>query len=160
MKIKNLVKNLDCKIFGSTEIEIEKLSFDSRKIAKNMLFFCINGTKVDGNMYIAQAKQNGAVAIVTSQRQNVELVQIIVSDVRKAMAKISSNFFGNPDKKLIIIGITGTNGKTSTSYLISDLLKSFNKRVGVIGTSGIFVGEKKFEAEMTTPDSIELFYIF
>lgn len=152
------IKN--CQVFGDKNIDIKKLTFDSRKVEKGSMFFCIDGTKVNGKIYAIDAIKNGAVCIVTSQKQSLQIVQIVVKDVRKAMAKMSANFFGNPQKALQIVGITGTNGKTSTSYILAEMLQSFGKNVGVIGTSGIFFGGKKYPANLTTPDSIELFEIF
>ena len=175
MILSKLLKNIDnYNVFGKINKNIQNLSFNSKKIAQNMLFFCINGTKTNGLLYINEALKNGAVAIVIDKTYFNEfnsqsecknqiinnITYIFVDDVRKAMAIISANFYGNPQKKLKIVGITGTNGKTSCSYLIASILKSFNKKVGVIGTSGIFIGNGKIEAHMTTPDSIELFEIF
>ena len=137
------IKN--CQVFGDKNIDIKKLTFDSRKVEKGSMFFCIDGTKVNGKIYAIDAIKNGAVCIVTSQKQSLQIVQIVVKDVRKAMAKMSANFFGNPQKALQIVGITGTNGKTSTSYILAEMLQSFGKNVGVIGTSGIFFGGKSIQ---------------
>ena len=169
-------------IGGKNDKNIKNITQNSKKISKNSLFFCVDGTKTSGTLYLNEAITNGAVAIVLSEKYQKEISYLVnnncfkknngknenyrdvtfifVEDVRKSMAIISSNFYGNPDKKLKIIGITGTNGKTSTSYIIASMLKCFNKKVGVIGTNGIFIGSKKFEANLTTPDSIELFEIF
>lgn len=160
MMLFDLIENIDYIQIVGKNVNIAKLSQNSKKMGKNVLFFCIFGTKVDGTNYVSEAITNGAVAIITQKKLNIPITQIVVKNARKAMAKVSAKFFGEPDKKLKIIGITGTNGKTSTSYLIADILKKFGKKVGVIGTSGIFYGGKRYPATMTTPDSIDLFEIF
>ena len=171
VKLKSILKRItNYKIIGRNDVNIENLSQSSKKIAKNMLFFCINGTKTNGSLYISEAIKNGAIAIVLQKKSKKEhtknlkiykdITFVFVDDVRKAMAIMSSNFFCNPEKKLKIVGITGTNGKTSCSFLIAELLRKSKKKVGVIGTSGIWIGDKKLESNMTTPDSIELFELF
>ena len=171
MQLSQLLKGIkNTIIFGNVNKNIKKLSQNSKKIANNSLFFCIVGTKTDGLLYVDEAVKSGATAVVLSKSEikTIEKIKekckkttfVFVDDVRKSMAKISANFYGNPQKKLKIVGITGTNGKTSCSYIIAGLLKQFGKKVGVIGTSGIFISSKKYEASLTTPDSIELFEIF
>ena len=183
MKLKDILSGVEIvSIVGKNDKNIKKITQNSKKTCKNSLFFCIDGTKTSGILYLEQAILNGATAVVLSAKyvkqisdwllkkeygannNNVanykKVTFIFVEDVRKSMATISSNFYGNPDKKLKIIGITGTNGKTSTSYILSSMLKCFNEKVGVIGTNGIFIDNKKYEASLTTPDSIELFKIF
>ena len=171
MKLFELLKNIKTKkiIYSASKsknICIKKLCFNSKKVDKKSIFFCISGTKVDATQYLSEAINNGAVAIVL-QKQKISSIKnfdknvtyIFVDNVRQTMAKMSANFYKNPQKKLKMIGITGTNGKTSTSYIIAQMLKNFNKKVGVIGTSGIFIDSKKYSATLTTPDSIELFKI-
>lgn len=159
MKLIDLISGIDCKIIGDENIEISSLFFDSKKTVKNGLFFCLLGTKTNGVLYADEAIKNGANAIVCNKISNAKVTQIITKDVRKTMAIMSANFYGNPQNKLKIVGITGTNGKTSTSYILSHMLKSAGKKVGVIGTSGIFYANNVLPAKMTTPDSIELFEI-
>lgn len=175
MILSKLLKNIDnYNVFGKINKNIQNISQNSKKIAKNVLFFCINGTKTKGCIYINEAIKNGAVAIVTDKKINFDnekenlliknklknITQIVVNNVRRAMAIMSANFYNNPQKKLKIVGITGTNGKTSCSYLICSILKFLGKKVGLIGTNGVFINDKKFDAHMTTPDSIELFKFF
>lgn len=160
MKLVDIINGVECKIFGSVDIEISSLFFDSNQVVKNGLFFCLNGTKTDGTKYIEQAVKNGAVAVVCEKPLNKNIIQIVTSSTRKAMALMSANFYNNPQDKLKIIGITGTNGKTSTSYIIAHMLKNAGKKVGVIGTNGIFYAGKNYSSKLTTPDSIELFEIF
>ena len=177
MWLKKLLNNVECNIIGKTNKCIKSLTFNSKIVKDNSVFFCLTGTKTDGELYISEAINNGAVVIVAEKAVNIcklnnrvnllkhnfninNITQIIVKDVRIAMAIMSANFYNNPQNKLKIVGITGTNGKTSCSYLIASMLKSLNKTVGVIGTNGVFINNKKFDANITTPDSIELFKIF
>lgn len=160
MILNELLKDINFDFVGNLNVKIKSLFFDSKKAVKNGLFFCLSGTNTNGENFVANAIKNGAVAIVCTKKLDFNITQIIVKDVRKVMAVVSANFFGNPQKKLKIIGITGTNGKTSSSYIIGHILRYNKKRVGVIGTSGIFIKNKQLEAKLTTPDSIELFEIF
>lgn len=161
MILDDLLKGLcDYQIIGNKNVIIENLTQNSQKNAKNTMFFCINGTKTNGELYIKQAIQNGAVAVVVEKPCKENITQIIVKNVRQTMAIASANFFDNPQNELKIVGITGTNGKTSCSYIIGSLLKTMGKKVGIIGTNGVFIDSEKYESNMTTPDSIELFEIF
>ena len=167
MKLSKLFVNLkNYKVIGNKNINIQNLSNSSKQKAKNTAFFCIDGIKTNGIIYLNEAIKNGAICAILSLKYhnslqiNQNITYVFVDDVRKAMAVMSANFYNNPQNKLKVIGITGTNGKTSCSYIIANLLKGFGKKVGVIGTSGIFIDSQKFEANMTTPDSIELFEIF
>ena len=167
MKLSKLFVNLkNYKVIGNKNINIQNLSNSSKQKAQNTAFFCIDGTKTNGIIYLNEAIKNGVICAILSLKYhnslqiNQNITYVFVDDVRKAMAVMSANFYNNPQNKLKVIGITGTNGKTSCSYIIANLLKGFGKKVGVIGTSGIFIDSQKFEANMTTPDSIELFEIF
>lgn len=155
-------------VYGKKDVFAKKLCINSKKCTKNSIFFCISGTKVDGKQYIDEAILNGAIAIVMQKKDEKiycknkkfdNITFVFVDDVREAMAVMSANFFGNPQKKLKMIGITGTNGKTSTSYIIAQMLKNYGKKVGIIGTSGNFFDDEKHSAKLTTPDSIDLFEI-
>lgn len=161
MKLKDLIKNLPCKVTNfNGNLNIENLFFDSREKSFKGLFFCLYGVNTNGENFVAEAIKNGAIAIVTHTKLDVQIPQIIVENTRKALSIVASNFYHNPEKQLKIIGITGTNGKTSTSYILAKLLRGFGKKVGVIGTSGVFVNGKKYSPTLTTPDSTKLFEIF
>ena len=141
---------------GWETVWVEGLSDDSRYVRKGDLFFCRVGANFDTHEFAEEAKRRGAVALVCEREVQVALPQILVDDCREAMALIASAFYGNPSQRLRIVGITGTNGKTTTSYLLASILRAAGKRVGIIGTLGIFYGRKSIAPELTTPDPIFL----
>ncbi len=149
-------------VIGNTDIGINKIEFNSKKIKQNDLFIAIKGYKSDGNSYINSAISNGAKAIicnsVPSEITN-NVTYIIVFDSRKTLSLISSNYYDNPSKKIKLIGVTGTNGKTSSTTLMYQLFKSFYKKVGLISTNIILVNDIEFNTSQTTPDSLFLNYI-
>lgn len=142
------------------EREISTLSTDSRQKTENGLFFCLKGGSSDGHLYAAEAVRNGAVAIVTERKLSLNVPQFLVNSAREALAKFSSVFHGKPAERLKIIGITGTNGKTTTAYMIASILQTAGKNVGIIGTLGMRYGRKNYPSELTTPDPIELHKTF
>ena len=157
MKISELVKGIkNVKIIGDENTYISSVACDSSAVIDGSLFFCINGYNVDGNKFIRQVEIYGALAVVSEKRSNTKLVQIIVKDVRMAMSIISANFYGNVDKKMKIIGVTGTNGKTSTCNIIKKIFDDAKIPCGVIGTLGVFYKNKLLEPTLTTPDPIDL----
>lgn len=153
MKLENLVE--DCNSCYA-EIEIGGLSFDSRLVKKGDLFFCLDGRNADGHDFAAQAVASGAVALVVNRLLSLSIPQIVASDTRSAMAIAASNFYGNPSNSIKMVGITGTNGKTTTSYILKSILEEHGEKVGLIGTTAIIFGNQKFDASLTTPDPIEL----
>ena len=161
MRLTDILKNIDFQTKDNiSNIEITNLSFNASKTLPSSLHFCLNGSKVDGHNYAALAVNNGAKAIVVEKLIDVKVPQILVSNARKAFAVASGNFYGNPAQKLHIIGVSGTNGKTSTTYILRSILKAAGYRVGVIGTIGVLIDNEKTEALMTTPDPSELHKIF
>ncbi|HRE39712.1 MAG TPA: UDP-N-acetylmuramoyl-L-alanyl-D-glutamate--2,6-diaminopimelate ligase [Ignavibacteria bacterium] len=159
MKISELLKkisvnNLDLK----NDFEVAGLAFDSRKVRENYIFFAIKGYKDDGNKFVQNAINNGAKLIVTSEK-NMESDNVnyfYSENVRRSMAEMSSAFYDFPSEKLNLIGITGTNGKTTTSYLIKSIIEENNFKSGLIGTIDYISNNTKEEASLTTPESIEL----
>ncbi len=138
------------------EREIDVLSVDSRKKTSSSLFFCLSGGRADSHAYAEEAIKNGAVAVVTERVLSISAPQILVSDSRRALGVAASIFFGEPSKRLKMIGITGTNGKTTTSYMLENILKAAGKKVGIIGTLGIIYGGREYPSRLTTPDPVEL----
>jgi UDP-N-acetylmuramyl-tripeptide synthetase len=145
---------------GEWDREISMLSMRSDEEMKNALFFCLEGEVSDGHLYASEAVRKGAVAVVTERKLALNVPQFLTKSTRVALAKISSKFHGKPSEQLKIIGITGTNGKTTTAYMLSSILKESGKNVGVIGTLGVRYGEKYYPSNLTTPDPIELHRIF
>jgi len=144
---------------GSTDIAIGKIDFDSRKIAENDVFVAIRGTISDGHEFIEKAINNGAVAIVCDTFPEVMvngITYIQVKDTNKALAFMSANFFENPSQHLKLIGITGTNGKTTIASLLYQLFKKAGFKVGLLSTVKILVDDKEYKATHTTPDSITI----
>ena len=158
MLLEQLIKNIKPKkIIGKIKnINISEISINSRTIKNNNLYIAINGEKFDGHSFIDEAIINGAIAVITEKEfRHYKIPQIIVNDTRKAMSQIASEFYGNPKNKLKFIGVTGTNGKTSTSLFISQILNSTGHKTACIGTLGIFVGDKIIENPLTTPDPLD-----
>ena len=144
---------------GSTEIAIEKMDFDSRKIANNDVFIAIRGAVSDGHEFIEKAIKNGAIAIICDTFPDaieVGITYVQVKDTNKAMAFMAANYFDNPSKNLKLIGITGTNGKTTIASLLYQLFKKAGFKVGLLSTVKILVDDKEYKATHTTPDSITI----
>lgn len=161
MLLSELIKGLDYEeIIGETNAYISGISINSKKVQKNYLFICISGTNYDSHNSISEAENYGAAAIVTERRTSTCLTQIVVKDSRAAMSRLASEFYGNPSEKMKIIGVTGTNGKTTTTHVIKNILESAGHRVGLIGTLGVYFGNTFYEPTLTTPDPLELHKIF
>jgi UDP-N-acetylmuramoyl-L-alanyl-D-glutamate--2,6-diaminopimelate ligase len=145
-------------IKGSTALEITHLAYDSRKVMNQGLFVAIRGNKADGHRFIDQAILNGARAVVVEEERSVpsSVTQIKVENSRKALSGLSACFFGYPASGLHLIGITGTSGKTTTSYLVESILKTAGFSVGVLGTVSCRYGSRVKPAPVTTPESLEL----
>ena len=161
MKLKELLNNVIVKNDISTfeDLQIENISLNAQNKMENGLFFCFSG-KNDGYKLASVAIQNGAKVIVCEHNFNIEnkVHLVIVNDIRETIAVVSQNFYKTKDAK--VIGITGTNGKTTTSFIIKNILEKAGKRVGVIGTNGIYFQNEFIEATLTTPDPVDLHHIF
>lgn len=157
MNLENLIKNLEAKVIGETNLDILDITYNSKKVKKGYLFVCLCGENSDGHDFAKDAERNGAAAILCEKQVQVNIPQIVVSSTRKALSKVFSCFYDNPQNKLKIIGLTGTNGKTTTSFLIKSILEESGKKVGLIGTQGAFIGKQFFQTGLTTPDPQLLF---
>lgn len=138
------------------EMEINSLSCDSREENKNGIYFCIKGLNQDGHNFASDAIKKGAICLVVERYVDLPVTQILVDDVRTAMSQISSTFFQTDKTNMKFIGVTGTNGKTTTTFVIKNILSNMGKSVGLIGTEGIYVNNEKYPNNLTTPDPINL----
>jgi len=141
------------------DFTIEGLAYDSRKVKENYIFFALKGLKDDGSKYIEQAFNSGAKAIITDTEINLDNTGkhvLMVEDARKTMALMANAYNSNPTDKIKLIGITGTNGKTTTSYLIKSLLENSGYKTGLLGTIDYQIGNIKVESKLTTPESVEI----
>ncbi len=141
---------------GDSETEITGLAIDSGKVKKGDLFFCLVGKEHDGHTFAADALSRGAAAVVVERALAVDGEQIEVSDTRHALSIAASAFYGHPSKRLKMIGVTGTNGKTTTTYIIKNIIEAAGYSCGLIGTNAVEFGDTKLDAGLTTPDPIEL----
>lgn len=157
MQIKNLVAKINYKLLaGSLDKEITSLVYDSRKIKPGAVFVCIAGTVRDGHDFIPEMMEKGAVAFVV-EREDIELVEgftyILVENTRIALAELAAAYFDYPAEKIKTIGITGTKGKTTTTYLVKSILESAGIKTGLIGTIESIIGDKQIPSVNTTPES-------
>jgi UDP-N-acetylmuramoyl-L-alanyl-D-glutamate--2,6-diaminopimelate ligase len=169
MELKTLLNGIEgLKAKGDLGLEITNIEHDSRKIKNGGLFIAIKGFDVDGHNYINQAIDNGAKVIVAqdieaikNSKINSDITIIVAPDTRIAMSKIASNFYGNPSSKFNLIGITGTKGKTTTTFMLKAILEKHGQKVGLIGTVANYIGNENLgESSRTTPESLELQELF
>ncbi len=162
MILKELISELDYTLYnGDENVEITELVCDSRKIVKGCLFVCIKGTVFDGHTFIDEAIKQGAAAIITEDE--VEITQnrknttfIAAADCRNTLALVSAAYFGHPSKRLFTIGITGTKGKTTTAFMVREILERCGYKTGLIGTIEIITGSRHIESANTTPESYDV----
>lgn len=159
MKLADLLKKLKytC-VKGTADVDITTVAYDSRRVERGSLFICIKGAVADGHRFAEAAVNKGALALVVEDDVTVpENVTVIrVEDSRYALACISAEYFGNPADKLKVIGITGTKGKTTTTYLVKSILDSAGHKCGLVGTIETIIGDKVIKASNTTPESYVL----
>jgi len=146
---------------GNLDADIGALSINSREKSKHGLFFCIAGAQFDAHDFAPQAVENGCVALmVTRFLDELSVPQVLVENVRSAMAYAASAFFGHPASKLRLLGVSGTKGKTTTSYLLKAIMEKAGYKVGLIGTTGNMIGDEHIKSNLTTPDPIDLHRCF
>ena len=162
MKLKDLLQGigvLECT--ADPELEIESVHYDSRKVTENSLFVAVSGFASDGNRFIPMALEKGAVAVVTARKPEQAVPYVLVDSDRLALALLGCNFYGHPSKSMTMIGVTGTNGKTSSTLLLKQVLEAcLGAKVGLIGTMANMVGDKVIPTERTTPESFDLQGLF
>lgn len=163
MKLNQLLERLEYEVVqGADAIEISTLANDSRKVEKGSAFVCISGAVVDGHEFIEDVAAKGAAAVIVEKEVEApEGVTVIrVEDTRYALALMSAAYFGYPAEKLKVIGITGTKGKTTTTYMIKSILEDVGHKVGLIGTIEAIIGDRKIPAANTTPESFTIHQYF
>ncbi len=171
MELKNILVGLNnLKVRGSLDLNIDHIQNNSKKIVANDMFVAIKGFESNGHEHIAEAIKNGAKVIMAEQDEMdknklkeipEDITVIIAEDTRYALAIAASNYYGNPSRKMKLIGVTGTKGKTTTTYMIKEILEKNGIKVGLIGTVASYVGDKKIaDNENTTPESLKLQEIF
>lgn len=146
-------------VYGSTEIVLSGISFDSRKIEKNFLYVAQKGVQVDGHDFINDAIKRGASAIVCEKipdQKTAEVTYVEVENSQSALAVMAANYFDNPSKKLQLVGVTGTNGKTTVASLLYELFKKTGHKAGLLSTVKVMIGESEYPATHTTPDSVKI----
>jgi UDP-N-acetylmuramoyl-L-alanyl-D-glutamate--2,6-diaminopimelate ligase len=137
-------------------VEITALAYDSRAAGPGSLFFCVSGLRSDGHDFAAAAVGSGAAALVVERRLGLGVPEVLVESARAAMAPLAARFYGHPDRELSILGVTGTNGKTTTAYLIRALLQATGTQCGLLGTVKSVIGGREREVARTTPEAIDL----
>jgi UDP-N-acetylmuramoyl-L-alanyl-D-glutamate--2,6-diaminopimelate ligase len=147
-------------VTGTRPVEIADLAYDTRKVAAGSLFFCVPGERVDGHTLAWEAIERGAVALVVERELEASIPQLLVDDVRAAMAVAADAFFGEPTKELELAGVTGTNGKTTTAFLLHSVLEAAGRQTGLVGTIEWIVGAEHRSAPFTTPEAIDLQRLF
>ena len=163
MKLAKILERLEYEVIqGNDEIEIQKLINDSRKVEKGDVFVCISGAVVDGHKFAADVAEKGAAALIVEREVEVPkgVTVIKVADTRYALALSSAAYFGYPANEMKIIGITGTKGKTTTTYMVKSILENVGHKVGLIGTIESIIGDKVIPAKNTTPESFTIHQYF
>ena len=169
MKLKEMLVGLEeLKAKGDLDVEIKGISSNSKEVKEGDLFVAIKGFEVDGHKFVNDAIEKGASAIIIEEGCDLksfnvpkDLSIVMAKDTRKALAIVSSNFYGNPSKKFKLIGVTGTKGKTTTTFMIKEILEKAGKKVGLIGTIATYINGKKLkDSDRTTPESLELQQLF
>ncbi len=156
MVMKKLLEGISYSVLqGNDQTDIQGIAYDSRKVKEGFLFVCMRGATVDGHRFAASAAENGAVALLVEEPVDVpsEVTVIQVENARYALSLLSANWFGHPAEKLITIGITGTKGKTTTTYMIRSIMEAAGHKTGLIGTIESITGKRTIPSENTTPES-------
>jgi UDP-N-acetylmuramoyl-L-alanyl-D-glutamate--2,6-diaminopimelate ligase len=141
---------------GAPDVDVSALAYSSRSVRPGTLFFCVPGFKADGHDFAADAVERGAVALVVERPLGLGVPQVQVPDARAAMAEVAQRFYGDPTRQLQVVGVTGTNGKTTTTFLIRSILEAAGMQTGLLGTVTSIVGGRREEVVRTTPEAVEL----
>ena len=162
MKLSEILKGMDVVgVFADTGMEITGVYSDSRKVSGGGLFVAVRGYESDGHKFIASAAANGAACVICEEKPETDIPYVLVENSRLALAEASVNWYGDPTSELKVIGVTGTNGKTTTTTLVKQIIeRCAGAKVGLIGTNGNMIGDVELPAERTTPESNELQALF
>ena len=161
MELEALIRALaPSEVIGARPVEIRDLAHDTRAVRDGALFFCVPGSRVDGHGLAGAAVEHGAAAVVVERPVEVAVPQLVVPDARVAMAVAADVFFGEPTKALEVVGVTGTNGKTTTAFLLHAILRAAGRSPGLVGTVEWIVGGERRPAPFTTPEAIDLQRLF
>lgn len=156
MELSRIAQDLGIEYTGP-QAEITAVDYDSRKVGRGSLFCCLAGEQTDGHNFAAMAVEKGASALICQRPLPLNVPQLIVPDGREAMARAAACFYGHPERELTMLAVTGTNGKTSVTYMVKSVAETAGKKVGLIGTIQNLIGEEKVYTERTTPESVDLF---
>ncbi|MDB5085036.1 MAG: UDP-N-acetylmuramoylalanyl-D-glutamate--2,6-diaminopimelate ligase [Bacilli bacterium] len=157
MKLKELASTIAfCRLTGDKNTDITGIQMDSRKVQPGDLFICIQGQKFDGHDYAKQAIDHGASALVVEHDVDLNVPKLFVKKSRDAMAIIANHFYGYPSHEMKVIGVTGTNGKTSSTYMMEKIMRDAGHITGVMGTIGIKIVDQVFESDRTTLEAVDL----
>jgi UDP-N-acetylmuramyl-tripeptide synthetase len=160
MQLSSLIQTIDIvKTIGSADVEITNVQFDSRKVTAGSLFIATRGTATDGHQYISKAIDQGAIAVVCEELPETlsdKIAYILTNSSSEALGRIAHSWFGKPSTKLTLVGVTGTNGKTTTATLLYQLFRKFGHKSGLLSTVCNYIDERPVEATHTTPDPLEL----
>ena len=166
MKLLQLLDGVNYKVVkGNLDKEITNIQYDSRKVSNNDIFICLSGFEVDGHNFANKAIENGATVIICEKdidllNDSEDVTIIKVEEGRKTLATMAANYYDHPTRKLKLIGVTGTNGKTTSVYILKSILEKSREKVGLIGTIANYIGDEKIESTHTTPESLELQKLF
>ncbi len=156
MELREVLRDAHAEIEGDDATEIASLAYDNRRVSAGTLFFCVPGSTADGHDFAAEAVEAGATALAVERRLGLGVPEALVADVRAAMAPAAATFNGDPTRELRVAGITGTNGKTTTAFLVRHILEESGTRTGLLGTVKRVVGGTEAEVERTTPEAVDL----
>ena len=158
MKLKDLLQNVEVlDVHADLEMEISGVTYDSRKVSVGWVFVAITGFATDGNLYVEKAMEKGAVAVITAKDQPENIPYVKVASDRLALAQVGANYYDHPGEAMKLIGITGTNGKTSSTLLLKHVIEqTLGAKVGLMGTMENMIGNQRIPTERTTPESLDL----
>ena len=158
MNFNELIKQIEyINIFGNLPRDISTITDNSKNVEKDSLFICVKGNTLDGNKFIKDAEVNGCAVVVSQERVDTKVCNVVVKDVKRAISQLAKAFYGNPQEDIRVVGVVGTNGKTTICHVLSHLLKEGGFEVGITGTIGTYYKDKQYPTELTTPSCLNLY---